>query len=78
MPELITETPESYESLALELAQDRDKLTALKQKLLDNKNSMALFDTPRFARALESAYETVWSRYEKGFQPDHMHINEMV
>lgn len=72
--ELITETTESYEALALDLAANRDKLDAVKRKLREAKNSSALFDTPRFTRNIESAYEAAWSRYQAGLPPEHIYI----
>ncbi len=56
LPELITETPEAYEALAIRLATQPDALAAAKQKLLANAPSSLLFDTERAARALEAAY----------------------
>lgn len=72
--ELITETSESYEALAVELANNRDKLVAIKRKLIEAKKSAALFDTPRFVKNIELAYEAVWSRYREGLSPEHICI----
>jgi protein O-GlcNAc transferase len=52
LPELITETPEDYEAMALTLARDPARLNALRAKLAANR---ALFDTARFTRDLEDA-----------------------
>ncbi len=56
LPELITETQEDYEALALALAQDRARLSALREKLAASRATAPLFDTVRFARNLEAAY----------------------
>jgi protein O-GlcNAc transferase len=56
LPELVTETPEEYESLAVALARDPVRLTALKDKLAANRSSAPLFDTQHFARDLEAIY----------------------
>jgi predicted O-linked N-acetylglucosamine transferase (SPINDLY family) len=56
LPELITETAEEYEALALTLARDRARLRALRDKLAANRATAPLFDTPRLARDLEAAY----------------------
>ena len=45
LPDLIAQTPEEYERLALELARDPDRLAALKQRLRENRAHMPLFDT---------------------------------
>ncbi len=52
LSELITETAEDYEALALVLARDPARLKALREKLAANR---ALFDTARFTRDLEDA-----------------------
>ncbi len=54
LPELITETIESYEAAALSLAVSPEKCAQIKHKLQSVRADGALFDTPRFVRALES------------------------
>lgn len=56
MDELIASSPEDYEKMAINLAEDNLRLNGLKNKLALNKNTHALFDTTRFCRNLESAY----------------------
>jgi predicted O-linked N-acetylglucosamine transferase (SPINDLY family) len=56
LPELITETAEDYERLALALARDPARLRALRDKLAANRATAPLFDTPRLARDLEAVY----------------------
>jgi len=56
VPELIAQTAEDYESLALALARDPARLGALREKLIANRTSAPLFDTPRLARNLEALY----------------------
>lgn len=69
LPELITETLAHYESTALALAQDRERLGAIKAKLAGNRAIVPLFDTNRTCRHIESAYETMWSRHQRGEPP---------
>ncbi len=57
LPELITETLEDYEALALALATDPERLAKLRAKLARVRDTSALFDTPRFTRGLEAAFE---------------------
>jgi protein O-GlcNAc transferase len=59
LPELITENLEEYEHLALALACDPARLAALKHKLAANRLTTPLFDTTRFTRNLETAYENM-------------------
>jgi protein O-GlcNAc transferase len=69
LPELITESVEAYESLAIRLARDSAALAALKQKLAANRLTTPLFDTGLFCRHLESAYATMWQAWNKGETP---------
>lgn len=54
--ELITETAEEYEALALALAHNPERLKALRARLAANRKTMPLFDTVGFARELERVY----------------------
>jgi len=69
LPELITGTLDDYEALALDLARDPDRLAAIKARLARNRASCPLFDTDRIRRHLESAYETMWQRCQRGAPP---------
>lgn len=69
MPELITHSLEEYEELAVRLATQPANLAALREKLAYNRLRTPLFDTERFARHLEQAYEMMWERYAQGLSP---------
>jgi len=69
MPELITSSLEEYEALALKLARDPALLAATKDKLARNRLTTPLFDTKRFTRHLEAAYQTMWERTQRGEAP---------
>ena len=74
LPELITNTPEEYESLAIELATNPGKLKAIKDKLANNLSTAPLYDTKLFAKNLESAYTQMYERHHKGLKPDHIYV----
>ena len=74
LPELITSTQEEYESLAIELATHPEKLKIIKDKLVNNLPTAPLYDTPLFTRHLESAYLTMYDRYQHGLDPDHIYV----
>ena len=74
LPELITTTLEEYESLAIELATDPEKLKIIKDKLVGNLSTAPLYDTSLFARNLESAYSMMYDRYQRGLDPDHIYV----
>ena len=69
LAELITETDEDYERLALDLATNPDKLAAVKQRLRDTGRSSPLFDTALFARHIEDGYRQAYRRYFDGLEP---------
>jgi len=73
LPELITTTLEEYESLAIDLATDSEKLKIIKDKLVSNLPIAPLYDTPLFTRNLESAYTMMYDRYQRGLDPDHIY-----
>ena len=56
LPELVTQTLEDYEALALALARDPARLGNLRARLQEMRLTSPLFDTDRFARFLEAAY----------------------
>ena len=76
LPELITNTPEEYEALAIELATHPEKLKVIKEKLASNLSTAPLFDTKRFTKNLESAYTQMYERNQKGLEPDHIYVEE--
>jgi protein O-GlcNAc transferase len=69
LPELITTSLEDYEALALKLAHDPALLGGMKGALRHNRVSYPLFDTARFRRHIEAAYETMWRAYQDGRAP---------
>jgi protein O-GlcNAc transferase len=62
-PELITYNLKDYYSLALDLARDNDKLRAVRNKILANRETSSLFDSIRFTRNLEALYSDMREAY---------------
>ncbi len=77
LPELMTTSQADYEALAIALAHDPDRLSAIKQKLARNRVSSPLFDAARYARHLERAYEAVHERHHAGLPPDHIAVEAL-
>jgi predicted O-linked N-acetylglucosamine transferase (SPINDLY family) len=75
LPELITNTQGEYESLAIELAMNPEKLAVIKLKLANNRQTTPLFDSPLFAKNLEAAYMKMFELYQADFLPGHIHLN---
>jgi protein O-GlcNAc transferase len=62
LPELITRDLSAYEALALKLAKDRNFLSAIREKLGNNRLTHPLFDSARTCRHIEAAYERMRDR----------------
>ncbi|WP_084536470.1 tetratricopeptide repeat protein [Azospirillum halopraeferens] len=69
LPELVTGSPAAYEAAALHLSADPAATAALRARLATARTSAPLFDTDRFARGLERAYATMWTRHTAGEPP---------
>jgi predicted O-linked N-acetylglucosamine transferase (SPINDLY family) len=74
LPELITNTQEEYESLAIELAMNHQKLADIKLRLANNRLTAPLFNTPLFTKNLEAAYIAMYERYQADLEPEHLSI----
>ncbi|MGO9230698.1 MAG: tetratricopeptide repeat protein [Bryobacteraceae bacterium] len=69
LPELVTHTLADYEGLALQLAREAERLRAIRAKLQANRLTTPLFDSRRFTRHIESAFDTMWRRHAAGEAP---------
>lgn len=81
--ELIADDDDAYETMAVKLAggmkyrmsnsgygEANGRLWELRKLLFGAKWSCALFDTRRWVRDLETAYEQAWKRWEEGVSGD--------
>lgn len=75
MEELVTDTLEEYEALAIALARDTKRLGRMKRQLSENQRTLPLFDTARYARHLESAYAKMWDLYCRGEKPQSFSVS---
>lgn len=75
LPELVTHSLAAYETLALDLAHDRDTLDRARKKLALNRDTCALFDTARFTRHFEAALTTMRERQRAGQSPAHFRVD---
>jgi predicted O-linked N-acetylglucosamine transferase (SPINDLY family) len=69
LPELVANSRAEYEAIALRLARDRDANAATRAKVMRNRRTTPLFDTERFTRGLEAAYQIMWQRWCQGLPP---------
>lgn len=74
MPELITNSEDEYEQLALELAKNPDRLADIKQRLQRNRLSTPLFNTHQFTKDLERGYQKAHENYLSGSQPTNINV----
>ena len=69
LPELETESFEVYEAMALKLATEPGTLAAVRKRLGEQLPACALYDTLRYTRHLEAAYEQMGARARAGLAP---------
>jgi len=69
LPELVTDSLEDYEGLALRLATDVSLLRGFRERLKENRLSYPLFDTDRYRRHIEAAYTKMWELWQRGEVP---------
>lgn len=66
---------EQYAVMAVALANNRDVLAVLKQRLVKERDACRLFDTPKLVSELEAAYQTMHEDYAYGRLPRPKLIN---
>ena len=74
LPDLVASSPDDYERRAVALATDPQALAALRARLEANRMTTPLFDTARFTRQLERAFEAMHARRREGLAPDHLAV----
>lgn len=68
LEEMICDSNEAYEELAVYLATHKKELAMIRQKLAENRYTMPLFDTPQFVQELEGAFHRMWTQYQMGMR----------
>jgi protein O-GlcNAc transferase len=77
LPELVAKTAEEYEALAIRFAADPVWRESIRAKLAGNRKTHPLFDTARYTRHLEAAYDIMWRRYNAGERPECFRVREL-
>lgn len=77
LPGLITHTTEEYENQAITLGTDLPRLALLRTQLETTRTTSPLFDPQRFARHLEQAYLTMWSRHVQELPPQGFNVDRI-
>ena len=76
LPELIVQTRQQFEGMAIELATQPELMAAIKRKLAENRVTKPLFNTNLYTRHIESAFATMYQRRQDGALPYHIHVAE--
>lgn len=76
LSDLVAPTEDAYCDLAIALARDPAKLAALRARVAVGLKTSPLFDSARFVRNLETAYETMWRHREAGALPRILEIED--
>jgi protein O-GlcNAc transferase len=69
LPELISPDRQTYEHIAIDLANHPGKMTALRRKLSIQRQCAPLFDTRLFTQHVEFAFRHIWKQYATGIKP---------
>ena len=80
LPELLTSSTEAYETLAINLANNPDKLDKLdniKTKLNNNRLTTPLFNASLFTQHLEAAYTQMYHQYQHNLILEHIYITNI-
>jgi predicted O-linked N-acetylglucosamine transferase (SPINDLY family) len=75
LEELITQTPEDYEDLAIKLGTNAAFYQSIQDKLKRQKDQAPLFNTEKFTRHLETALEQVVHHARAGLSPQTLRPN---
>jgi len=71
-PELIVRTPEEYQALAIDLANNPQKVAAFKKRLSDYRDSNPLFNSENYTRKLENLFCQMYERSQSGLIPENL------
>lgn len=74
LDELVADTPQDMEDLAVALALNPARLRALREKLDANKKRCPLYDTERYTRHFETALTMMTDRARQGLPADHLDV----
>jgi len=74
LPELIAHDLDDYRTLAIDLARDSAKRTALRKRILRNKRTAPVFDLDRYVTDIEALFERMWRKHAAGEDPSYIEI----
>ncbi|MGV8936972.1 MAG: hypothetical protein ACOH2J_07590 [Allorhizobium sp.] len=74
VPELVAASDADLVALCVALADDRKRLAAIRARISEQRLVAPLFDTERFTRHLERAFEMMVDRQKRGLDPEHFDV----
>ena len=74
MSELVTESTEDYENLALKIFSDNNYFENIKSKLKENKILSNLFNSAVYTKNIEKAYTIAYQNFIKGESPKNIEL----
>ncbi len=69
LPELVCASLDEYVARAIAIAQTPGIAAEFRKRLVHNRESAALFDTPRLVKGLEGLYDRMWEDFRSGELP---------
>merc|ERR1712025_471105 len=72
LEELVANTREEYENIAVKLGTDQDYLRAIRARVWEGRINSPLFNVKTYAKDLENLFYKMWERYEEGLEPEHL------
>ncbi len=77
LPEFVAGSTAEYERLAVELALAPWSLAQARVQLARSRSTSSLFDTPRFVRSLERAFEAIIVRQRQGLRAENIDLSPL-
>lgn len=74
MPELIVRTPEEYQSMAIDLANNPQKIADFKTRLSGYREKNPLFNSEKYTRKLENLFCQMYERSQSGLIPENLKL----
>lgn len=78
VPELLTSDFDAYQEKAVRLAHHRDELQGLRSRIAASRMTSPLFDTTRYARHLELAFEEMVKINRAGIEPRDIDVRQLT
>ena len=71
-PELVADSFDDYENIAVRLGTDPTYLKLIRAKVWSRRFTSPLFNTTLYTRNLEQLFLKIWTRYVNDLPPDHI------